>query len=134
MKLVTRKWRNDFKNQNNEESWYDLFEDFSLIESSFNQQYGIRLRKELGTMKWGEFTSLLEGINAETVLGNVVRIRSEKDPKKIKDFTKQERQIRNEWLNKQAKNISKNDNDYKQAMENFKNMFKGLAKKGGNNK
>ena len=81
------------------------------------------------TMKWGEFSSLLSGINGETALGNVVRIRSEKDPKKIKEFTKEERKIRNDWLSRRTKNVNKNDDDYKQAMENFKNMFKGLAKK-----
>ena len=81
------------------------------------------------TMQWGEFSSLLSGINGETVLGNVVRIRSEKDPKKIKEFTKEERKIRNDWLSRRTKNVNKNDDDYKQAMENFKNMFKGLAKK-----
>lgn len=81
------------------------------------------------TMQWGEFSSLLSGINGETALGNVVRIRSEKDPKKIKEFTKEERKIRNDWLSRRTKNVNKNDDDYKQAMENFKNMFKGLAKK-----
>ena len=124
-----RKWRNDFKNPNSIENYYDIFNDFDLIESSFNQQYGIRLRKEMHTMQWGEFSSLLSGINGETALGNVVRIRSEKDPKKIKEFTKEERKIRNDWLSRRTKNVNKNDDNYKQAMENFKNMFKGLAKK-----
>ncbi len=124
MKYLMRKWRNDF--QNNNESYYDLIDDFDLIESSFAQQYGIRLRKEIDTMKWGEFSSLLSGINGDTALGNIVRIRSEKDPKVIKNFSKNEKEIRSKWVNKNAKEVSQEN--YKQAMENFKNMFKAMAK------
>lgn len=119
-----RKWRNDF--QNNNEAFYDLIDDFDLIESSFAQQYGIRLRKEIDTMKWGEFESLLSGLNGDTPLGNIVRIRSEKDPKVIKNFTESEKKIRSNWLNKNVKQISQED--YKQAMENIKNMFISMAK------
>lgn len=120
-----RKWRNDFATSNNN-SWYDLFEDWSLIESSFAQQYGIRLRKNLSEMEWGEFASLLSGLNGDTPLGNVVRIRSEKDPKVIKTFTASEKQIRNEWLNKNAVHISKEE--YEQAMNSFKEMFIAMSK------
>lgn len=124
MKYLMRKWRNDF--QSNNESYYDLIDDFDLIESSFAQQYGIRLRNEINTMKWGEFSSLLSGINGDTALGNIVRIRSEKDPKVIKNFSKFEKEIRSKWVNKNAKEVSQEN--YKQAMENFKNMFKAMAK------
>ena len=124
MKYLMRKWRNDF--QNNDESFYDLIDDFDLIESSFAQQYGIRLRMEIDTMKWGEFSSLLSGFNGDTPLGNIVRIRSEKDPKVIKNFTENEKRIRSKWLNKNAKEIS--HEDYQQAMESIKNMFKSIAK------
>lgn len=124
MKYLMRKWRNDF--QNNDESFYDLIDDFDLIESSFAQQYGIRLRMEINTMKWGEFSSLLSGLNGDTPLGNIVRIRSEKDPKIIKNFTESEKKIRSKWLNKNAKQISRED--YQQAMESIKNMFKSMAK------
>lgn len=124
MKYLMRKWRNDF--QNNDESFYDLIDDFDLIESSFAQQYGIRIRMEIDTMKWGEFSSLLSGLNGDTPLGNIVRIRSEKDPKVIKNFTENEKRIRSKWLNKNAKEIS--HEDYQQAMESIKNMFKSIAK------
>ena len=124
MKYLMRKWRNDF--QNNNEAFYDLIDDFDLIESSFAQQYGIRLSMEIDTMKWGEFSSLLSGLNGDTPLGNIVRIRSEKDPKVIKNFTENEKRIRSKWLNKNAKEIS--HEDYQQAMESIKNMFKSIAK------
>ena len=63
MKWSLKKWRNDFNNLSTYETWYDLFDDWSLIESSFAQQYGIRLRKDLNKMEWGEFVSLLSGLN-----------------------------------------------------------------------
>lgn len=129
MKYLMRKWRNDF--QNNSESFYDLIDDFDLIESSFAQQYGIRLRKEIDSIKWGEFASLLSGLNGDTALGNIVRIRSEKDPKILKNFTENEKKIRSKWINKNAKQVS--SENYEQAMENFKNMFKAMAKQNEKN-
>ena len=122
-----RKWRNDFSNSQAYEPYYDLFDDWDLIESSFAQQYGIRLRKNISEMEWGEFSSLLSGLNGETALGNVVRIRSEKNPEVLKKFSPEEKRIRNDWLKKNAPNIT--EQDYKQAMENFKNMFKAMAEK-----
>ena len=82
-----------------DDSFYDLFEDYDLIEASFAQQYGIRLRQE-DSMTWDEFCSLLSGLNGETPLGCVVRIRSEKDRKVIQKFTKNEREIYNAWKRK----------------------------------
>ena len=125
MKFHTRKWKNDFKNPNSNEVYYDLFDDWDLIESSFTQQYGIRLRKEICDMQWGEFCSYLAGLNGETPLGNIVRIRSEKNPKMLKEFSKEEKEIRSKWLRKNAKEVS--HESYEQAMESFKNMFKAMA-------
>lgn len=127
MKWSSKRWRNDFNNISTYETYYDLFDDWDLIESSFAQQYGIRLRKQMRDMEWGEFTSLLSGLNSETPLGNIVRIRSEKDPENLKKFTAEERKIRSKWLNKTASQIT--ETDYKQAMENIKNMFKTMAEK-----
>ena len=79
-------------------------------------------------MEWGEFSSLLAGINGETALGNIVRIRSEKDPETLKKFSPEEKRIRNEWLKKSASHIT--EEDYEQAMENFKAMFASMAKEG----
>ena len=129
MKWITRKWRNDFSNQNSYDPYYDIFDDWDLIESSFSQQYGIRLRKQISDMDWGEFTSYLSGLNGETPLGNIVRIRSEKDPEALKKFSPEERRIRNDWLKKNASSIT--EEDYKQAIENIKTMFMNMAKESG---
>lgn len=136
MKWSLKKWRNDFKNPNNYDVWYDLFDDWDLIESSFNQQYGIRLRKEINTMQWGEFSSLLSGLSGDTALGNVVRIRSENDSKKIREFSKEEREIRNKWRSRNTKTITQeNYKNYEEAMEGIKNMFKSISQnKGGDKK
>jgi len=45
-----------------------------------------------------EYTKLLIGLSGDTPLGYVVGIRSEKDSKRIKQFTAQERKIRADWL------------------------------------
>ena len=51
-------------------------------------------------MTWDEFSSLLRGLGAETPLGHIVRIRSEKDRDVLKHFTKEQHRIRNEWIKK----------------------------------
>ena len=64
----------------NSEAYYDIFDDWNLIEASFLKQYGIRLRTE-DDMSYAEFCSLLSGIMPDTPLGQVVSIRAEKDMK-----------------------------------------------------
>lgn len=84
------------KTKGSSEVFYDLFDDYDVIEASFAQQYGIRLRVE-NDMLWDEFSTLLAGLNGETPLGYLVRIRGEKDPKKRKQFTKAEQKIYSDW-------------------------------------
>lgn len=115
---------NDFKTKQTNNSFYDLYEDYGLIEASFAQQYGIRLRNE-DEMTWDEFTTLLSGLNGETPLGNVVAIRSEKDPKRIKEFSKEQKRIYRDWQRKQAENMSREE--YDEAMKMFSNMFRQMA-------
>ncbi len=66
--------------------------------SSFAQQYGIRLYQEYDSISCEEFRQLLIGLNGDTALGQVIRIRSEKDNKKISQMTNQEKKIRSDWL------------------------------------
>jgi hypothetical protein len=86
------------------EAYYDLFDDWNLIEASFLKQYGIRLRND-DDMSYQEFCSLLSGIMPDTPLGQIVAIRSEKDSKKIKNFTKEQKRIWREW----RMNVKKRD-------------------------
>ena len=78
------------------EAYYDIFEDWSLIEASFLKQYGIRLRND-DDMSYQEFVSLLSGIMPDTPLGQIVSIRAENDPKKLKTYTKEQMRIWREW-------------------------------------
>lgn len=77
--------------------------DWDLIVSSFAQQYGIRLYLEYETISCKEFRQLLSGINGDTPLGYVVQVRSEKNPKKIREMTANEKKIRTEWFAFRAK-------------------------------
>ena len=55
------------------------------------------MEKEKYTIKSGEYRRLLVGWNADTPLGYVVSIRSEKNPQKIKEMTTNEKEIRFQW-------------------------------------
>lgn len=44
-------------------------------------------------MSWGEFCSLLSGLMPDTPLGQIVGIRSEKDPKKSKILQKNKEKL-----------------------------------------
>ena len=106
--------------------WYDLNDDWSLIESSFASQYGIRLRKEAQEMPWTEFCSLLHGLLPDSPLGNIITIRSEKDPKVIKEFGEDRRRIYNEWKNKSMKELSTNEKALKDSENRLAGLFNSM--------
>lgn len=126
MIFLSKKHKNDFVNSNNDD-YYDIVDDWRLIEASFFKQYGIRLR-QINDMPWDEFCSYLSGIMPDTPLGNVVQIRSEDDKEILKNFTPEQKRIRSEWRNRMAKNMDKKQAE--DAIEMFKNMFKELANGG----
>jgi len=100
-----------------------LFDDWELIEASFLKQYGVRLRLD-DDMSWDEFTSLLKGMMPDTPLGSIVSIRAEKDSKVIKDFTKDQRRIRNEWILKRNRKLKENPEAYKAYLDGFQAFCK----------
>jgi hypothetical protein len=57
-------------------------------------------------MLWDEFTTLLAGLNGETPLGYLVRIRSEKNRKVRDKFTAQERKIYSEWRSHHSRTVT----------------------------
>lgn len=105
--------------------YYDLIDDFGLIVSSFQTQYGLRLSRELPEMTWDEFKDLLAGIGPETPLGRIVTIRSESDTETLKHFTKEQHRIRDEWLAKRAKSMPKEKMD--DVMNQLKDAFIAMA-------
>ena len=122
-----RKLRHDFANSTKQTSndWYDLREDWALIESSIASQYGIRLR-QVSDMPWSEFTNLVAGLLPETPLGAVIKIRSESDPDVLKKFNKDQIAIRNKWRDRQALQQLDNPEVLKQSMDNLSAMLKNM--------
>ena len=121
---ITRSPRLDFaKKQAYKEDWYDLYEDWGLIEASFTAQYGIRLRQE-EDMSWSEFCTLLAGIMPETPLGQVVSIRCENDKEVLKRFTKEQHRIRNEWRSRMTKAVTLNKDEAKKQLKMFQEAMK----------
>lgn len=77
-------------------------------------------------MSWDEFCSLLSGLNGDTTLGRVVAIRAETDPERIKNFSKHEREIYDDWNKDKIKKISDEEGD--KAIEMITAMLKKMAK------
>lgn len=57
-------------------------------------------------MSWSEFKVLLSGLMSYTPLGKIISIRSEDNPDIIRNFSKNEINIRNKWRYKQAKKVT----------------------------
>lgn len=100
-----------------------MYDDYELIEASFAKQYGIRLRQE-EDMSWQEFCTLLLGLLPDTPLGRIVSIRAEKDPKVIKNFTKEQKKIRNDWQRNKMRKLREDPVAYKAYLEEFQAFCK----------
>lgn len=81
-------------------------------------------------MKWGEFRQLLVGLGPETPLGRIVSIRSETNKDVLKHFSKEQRRIRNEWMQRRAKSVSQED--MQKILDGFKQAFISMAGGGRN--
>jgi hypothetical protein len=99
-----------------------------LIEASLAKQYGIRIRNA-PDMSWNEFCSLVSGLMPDTPLGQIVSIRAESDPKILKEFTSDQRKIRSDWMNKQAKNKLSNPQEFAKSMQALEKTFQKLFSK-----
>lgn len=126
-----RTLRHDFASSTRKPTndWYDLREDWALIEASIASQYGIRLR-QASDMPWSEFTNLLTGLLPETPLGAIVKIRSEDDPKILKQFNADQLAIRNKWRERQALHQLDNPEVLKQSMDSLSKMLKSMFGEG----
>lgn len=72
-----------------------------------------------------EFKALLAGLGPDTALGRIVSIRAENDKDVLKHFSKEQRRIRNEWIQRKAKNKTKED--VESVLESLKNAFIYMA-------
>ena len=126
-----KRWKPDFTSSTRKPTndWYDLREDWALIEASMASQYGIRLR-QAADMPWSEFTNLLTGLLPETPLGAIVQIRSEDDPDTLKRFNADQLAIRSKWRERQALHQLDNPEVLKQSMDNLSKMLKNMFGEG----
>lgn len=114
-----------FVKRKEENKWYDLFEDWELIEASFLTQYGIRLRL-VDDMSWNEFCTLLSGIMTKTPLGQIVSIRAEEDKDILNNFTEDQHKIRNEWRNRNNTTIEMTEEEKAQKIKEFEQMMASM--------
>ena len=78
-------------------------------------------------MSWDEFCTLLAGLMADTPLGQVVTIRSEDDKEVLKNFTKEQHEIRRSWVNRRMACMSKEEAE--QQVRNIQQAFKAAFSK-----
>ena len=82
----------------------------------------MRIRtKEFESVSWDEFKALLSGIAPETPLGRIVAIRSETDKNIIKNFSKDQKRIYDEWRSRNVENMTRAT--YEQEMQELERMF-----------
>lgn len=103
-------------------NWYDIYEDWDLIVSSFAMQYKVR-EEEIARMEWREFLTLLSGIMPETPLGMVVQIRSEENRDMLKHFSPSQKQIRDTWRSRHSPILEMSESDKKESVLNFQEVI-----------
>lgn len=114
------------KTRESADPYYDLFDDWDLIVSSFLTQYGLRIRtKEFESVSWDEFRSLLAGLSPDTPLGRIVAIRSETDKNVIRHFTRDQKRVHDEWRNRKAAAMT--PETYDQQMKYLEQMMAQLC-------
>ncbi len=75
-------------------------------------------------MSWSEFCTLLSGLSPDTPLGRIVSIRAEKDPKVLKNFTKEQQKIRNDWQRRKWRKLREDPEAYQRYVNNFQAFCK----------
>ncbi len=67
---------------------------------------------------------MLIGINGDTPLGQTINIRAEKDPKKIREMTAHEKEIRQKWI--KFKGEQKKKVDEQQSLKEIDKMLNAM--------
>ncbi len=124
-----KKWLTDFRKKNSkfEETWYDLEYDRELIIQSISKQYHI-LPSEQEELHYSDWISLVAGLMHDTPLGQVVRIRSEKDKNMLKSFGAYENKLRSEWFEFRSRHTAQTatEQDKLDVANYFYNMFANM--------
>lgn len=80
-------------------------------------------------MSYQEFISLLGGLMEDTPLGRIVSIRAEKDSERLKNFTPEQKKIRNEWILRRNKKLKEDPTAYNEYWSNMQKQFKQMFSK-----
>lgn len=67
----------------------------------------------------------MAGLDGKSPLGRIVSIRAENDPEILKQYSPEQRQIRDRWRRRKAKAMPLADRDA--FIENIKNILVGMA-------
>lgn len=94
-------------------------DDYDLIEASFLSQYGIRLKTT--ELQFDEFLNLTSCLMPESPLGQIVAIRSETDAEVISNFTDAQKNIHNDWA---QRDVLKDEQKYRESMDRLFSMLK----------
>lgn len=94
-------------------------------------QYGIRLSIE--DISYGEYKRLFSGLTGDTPLVQIVNIRTEKDIKKVKQFSKEEKKVYDDWkrIQNKKKILSMSKKEYREKLKIFQETMKSAFYKGG---
>lgn len=79
-------------------------------------------------MSWSEFCTLLSGLLPDTPLGKIVSVRAEKDPKVLKNFTKEQKKIRNDWQRRKMQKLREDPAAYQAYVDSFQAFCKAAFK------
>lgn len=79
-------------------------------------------------MTWDEFRDLLTGIGPDTPLGRIVSVRAENDKEVLKQFSSEQRRIRNEWRSHHAQKMS--PGSVEDVLNTLKNAFVAMSGQG----
>lgn len=79
---------------------------------------------EFREMTWAEFSSLLQGLGADTPLAKMAQIRLEDDKNILKNFTPAQQKIRSKWRSRNAQRVP--EAAAQQALQEFEKLFAGM--------
>lgn len=113
------------KQQNDEETWYDLEFDRVLIEQSIAKQYGV-LPSEQGNLRYADWAKLVGGLMDDTPLLRTVEIRRETDRDVIRRMTSDQLRIRSEWRTYQASRQTTDTQDMAQQQQQLQAMIAAM--------
>lgn len=114
----------------NNDIFYDIYEDWAVIDNDFKRDHNCSLQEALETTNWESFSLMLSTLDPNrSMFYHIINIRSEKDNVKISKFTPQERKIYLGWKKRHpVKKIEKSKEQIEQECNDFLSMF-GYKKK-----